>query len=408
MTSPAGARRDAFISALLRRLVQCQAQPSCGAGCLEVESLVLATLLQHCPPRWTQLVGHLQDLWHRLAVTALWLEPLEGEQEQKEVEGLTVSSVGVAVRLLPAPLPMDEDFPPDLNFLVLSCPEVVERLQLHVTSLLLPLPRDIALYHPSLLPALQQTALLQLQDGEAPLKTVTLQLLAALHSSGAGVGPLALWVEEAMWLGELLGLLAGEALWQEEREELGGALAALFKVLVARWREGGREQEKEQIILAQHLLAPWLQVMRKGQAGRLGESAGVLEEVVTVLVSCSGVEEAETREVLEVSLAQHCSSLHLLAVQLAWKEAVSSRELEGGGWGGRAGKRRLEGEVGERLLLCQCSPSLARLVAQYEGEGRLASLPSLLTFTSVLRSLLRLLLATGCRGELELVNRCRH
>ena len=124
-----------------------------------------------------------------------------------------------------------------------------------------------------------------------------------------------------------------------------------------------------------------------------------------MLVSCLGVEEAETREVLEVSLAQDCSTLHLLAVRLAWKEVVASRELEGGSWGGRAGKRRLEGEVGERLLLCQCSPSLARVVAQYKGEGRLASLPSLLTFTSVLRSLLRHLLATDYRGELELVNR---
>ena len=351
------------------------------------------------------MVGHLQDLWHRLAVTALRLEPLEGEQEQKEVDGLTVSSVGVAVRLLPAPLPKDEDFPPDLNFLVLSCPEVVERLQLHVTSLLLPLPGDMALYRPSLLPALQRTALLQLQDGEAPLKTVTLQLLAALHSSGAGCGPLELWVEESMWLGELVGLLVGEQLRLEERQELGGALAALLRVLVARWQEGGREQEKEQVLLAQHLLPPWLQVIRKGQGGRLAESEGALEEVVAVLVSCPRVDEAETREVLEVALAQDCSSLHLLAVQLAWREVLASRELEGGSWGGRAGKRRLEGEVGERLLLCQCSPSLARLLAQYEGEGRLASLTSLLTFTAVIRSLLRLLLATGCRGELELVNR---
>ena len=92
------------------------------------------------------------ELWHRMAVAA---DRLQGESENMEVEGLTMSEVGAAVSLLPAPGEEDEDFPSSMNILVLSCPDVTETLQTWLTTTMqaqqsilssylpnIPIPRD--------------------------------------------------------------------------------------------------------------------------------------------------------------------------------------------------------------------------------------------------------------------------
>ena len=157
-------RRQAFLLALLRQLIQCMASgrtwssPSPEEVVAQVLLLivslsnilleVLHLLLQHHPPSWKTSLRSLLELWHRLAETANLLAGVDSQ----EVEGLTESDLGVAVRLLPAPAPEDTTFPPDTNFLVLACPDKTEGLQEGLTRLLGPLPPVMLRYAPSLLP----------------------------------------------------------------------------------------------------------------------------------------------------------------------------------------------------------------------------------------------------------------
>jgi hypothetical protein len=400
------ARREAVTLALLRRLLQCQAAPAAPSAlpaCLALETLVLFTLMQHDPARWTIVLTDLIGLWHRLAVTSDLLSDAPTEDGEKH-EGLTVSESSVAVRLLSAPQPEDADFPADMNFLVLSCPAAVEALQDRLTCLLEPLLPALARYCPLALARVQGVCLRQLELGEAGLKATTLQLLTALHSA-AGAGPLRLWGEEAMWLGELVKLLAGPADLGPDREELQAALAWLAKGLIRRWRGEEAEQEEEEmaeerVVLAAHLLGPWLEVVRAEGTGCLGPAEDALEQLMAAVLTCPAVQRAaDCDAALEVLLGQHRLELHLVAAQLAWRELRGSGVLEEG----RAGKRRAEGEPAAGRSLARASPSWARLTGLY--EGRLDSLPVLVTFAAVVRSLLTRLAAGGHGGELEVVER---
>ena len=125
------------------------------------------------------------DLWHRLAVAS---DKLQGEEEE-DVEGLTISEMGAAVRLLPPAEEEDEEFPIDMNILVLSCPDAVETLQVCLTNVMRVQQATLSSYLPLILRKVQTVALLQLGGGETPLKASTLDLLSAFHTTSGPLAP---------------------------------------------------------------------------------------------------------------------------------------------------------------------------------------------------------------------------
>ena len=323
------------------------------------------------------------ELWHRMAVAA---DRLQGESENMEVEGLTMSEVGAAVSLLPAPGEEDEDFPSSMNILVLSCPDVTETLQTCLTTTMQAQQSILSSYLPNILRKVQMVALLQLGGGECLLKAATLNLISAFHSA-SGPGPLDLWAEEAAWLGQIVIFLTSQTVTLvAERQSLGEALSKLASTLTTRWRN--EEAKDEMVLMAAHFLPHWLTLVRQKLTGRLEIAEAAVEQLAAMIIGFGGESEGK---VVECLLSSERVQLASVVVQLAWKEIEASGVLATGR-DELHGKRKLEGEV-EVASLCLISPIWTRLLSQL--ENKLNTPLGLATLCQVVLSMLRRLLVGG-------------
>ena len=337
------------------------------------------------------------ELWHRLAVAA---DQLQGEIESEvvEVEGLTMSELGAAVRLLPAPEHEDEDFPSTMNILVLSCPDVTETLQTCLTTVMQAQQSTLSSYLPHILGKVQKVALMQLGGGECPLKAATLDLLSAFHAA-SGPGPLHFWAEEAAWLGQIVTFFTSPTITLvTERQLIGEALSKLASTLTTRWSK--EEVKDEMVLMAVHFLPHWLTLVRQRLTSRLELAQEAIEQLAALLIGFGG--ESEENKVVECLLSSDRVQLTIVAVQLAWKEVQGSGVLDNGR-DELQGKRKLVDEV-EVASLCLISPIWTRLLAQL--ENKLDTPLGLTTFCEVVQSMLRRLLVGGHqRRSIQLVEK---
>ena len=294
---------------------------------------------------------------------AVAADRLQGESENMEVEGLTMSELGAAVRLLPAAEHEDEDFPSSMNILVLSCPDVTETLQTCLTTTMQAQQSILSSYLPNILRKVQMVALLQLGGGECLLKAATLDLLSAFHAA-SGPGPLDLWAEEAAWLGQIVIFFTSQTITLvAERQSLGEALSKLTSTLTSRWSKK-EEVKDEMVLMAAHFLPHWLTLVRQKLTGRLEIAEAAIEQVAAMIIGFGG--ESEEIKVVECLLASERAQLASVVVQLAWKEIQASGVLDTGR-DELQGKRKLEGEV-EVASLCLISPIWTRLLSQLENK----------------------------------------
>ena len=336
------------------------------------------------------------DLWHRLAVAS---DKLQGEEEEEDVEGLTISEMGAAVRLLPPAEEEDEEFPIDMNILVLSCPDAVETLQVCLTNVMRVQQATLSSYLPLILRKVQTVALLQLGGGESTLKASTLDLLSAFHST-SGPGALDLWAEEAAWLGQVVLFMTSPIIGLvTERQMLGQALSNYASTLVSRWSRGCEGKKDELVLMAAHFLSHWLSLVKQKLTSRLEVAEEPFELVAALLVGYC--DEKEESKVLDCLLASDKVQLTVVAVELAWNEIRKSGIFETGSREMR-GKRRLGGQV-EVASLCLVSPIWTRLLVQL--DNKLETPLGLATFCKVVQSLLKSLAGGFQMRNMQLIEK---
>lgn len=128
----------------------------------------------------------------------------------------------------------EEDlFNGDLNFLMLKDTEVVENVQVWLSTVI---DKQMALrvqYASHLLDKVQGVMIKQPEMGETVLKGVTMKVLAKLHEVWC-LGTLEMWGEESMWVARVIKLLVfSEELDTLERDVIKDGLMALIKSIVA-------------------------------------------------------------------------------------------------------------------------------------------------------------------------------
>ena len=293
----------------------------------------------------------------------------------------------------------EEDlFNGDLNFLMLKDTEVVENVQVWLSTVI---DKQMALmvqYASHLLDKVQGVMIKQLEMGETVLKGVTMKVLAKLHEVWC-LGTLEMWGEESMWVARVIKLLVfSEELDTLERDVIKDGLMALIKSIMTIG-----EHEEEMIILSSHILPVWQEVVQAGKMDKLGHD---MRHVLSSLVSRGMFVKEVIDEVDSVGLVRMIMDMQEpdmeVVAMIAWSEVEEAGMMECV-VGQRGGKRRLEGDLSNTRSMQLVSQAWRTILGHY--DGKLHSPGSLVQLCKLLGGMLAKVVRSQFKGELEILDR---
>ena len=290
----------------------------------------------------------------------------------------------------------EEDlFNGDLNFLMLMDTEVVENVQVWLSTVI---DKQMALmvqYASHLLDKVQGVMIKLLEMGETVLKGVTMKVLAKLHEVWC-LGTLEMWGEESMWVARVIKLLVfSEELDTLERDVIKDGLMALIKSIMTIG-----EHEEEMIILSSHILPVWQEVVQAGKMDKLGHD---MRHVLSSLVSRGMSVKEVIDEVDSVGLVRMIMDMQEPDMEvIAWSEVEEAGMMECV-VGQRGGKRRLEGDLSNNRSMQLVSQAWRTILGHY--DGKLHSPGSLLHLCKLLGGMLAKVVRSQFKGELEILDR---
>lgn len=293
----------------------------------------------------------------------------------------------------------EEDlFNGDLNFLMLKDTEVVENVQVWLSTVI---DKQMALmvqYASHLLDKVQGVMIKQLEMGETVLKGVTMKVLAKLHEVWC-LGTLEMWGEESMWVARVIKLLVfSEELDTLERDVIKDGLMALIKSIMTIG-----EHEEEMIILSSHILPVWQEVVQAGKMDKLGhDMRHVLSSLVSRGMSVKEViDEVDSVGLVRMIMDMQEPDMEVVAM-IAWSEVEEAGMMECV-VGQRGGKRRLEGDFSNTRSMQLISQAWRTILGHY--NGKLHSPGSLVQLCKLLRGMLAKVVRSQFKGELEILDR---
>ena len=350
--------------------------------------------------RWVSLMTSMLEFSLRLCGVADKLYEIVDslETEEKDMsESFTVEEAGqgVACRITEVIEEGDDIFDVDLNFLMLNDTEVVEIVQVWVTSVIDTQIPSIMKYSSNLLDMVQEIFTKQLELGESELKAVTMRALGKLHMVW-GSGTLEMWGEESMWLAGIVNLLvSSDELNTEERDELRQGLISVLTSV-----HDNIEDEHQLTILFSHITPVWKELLLTGKVDKLGtDLEKVIKNVVIKGLSQNKLVENEDNMNLYKTLLEMPNPDLEVLTKIAWSEVLESDLMIGAE---RGGKRRLEGDLNKRSM--QFVSPAWRLVLGY-FDGKLDSFDNLVKLCDVLGTILTEIVKHQCsRCELEILD----
>ena len=293
----------------------------------------------------------------------------------------------------------EEDlFNGDLNFLMLKDTEVVENVQVWLSTVI---DKQMALmvqYASHLLDKVQGVMIKQLEMGETVLKGVTMKVLAKLHEVWC-LGTLEMWGEESMWVARVIKLLVfSEELDTLERDVIKDGLMALIKSIMTIG-----EHEEEMIILSSHILPVWQEVVQAGKMDKLGhDMRHVLSSLVSRGMSVKEViDEVDSVGLVRMIMDMQEPDMEVVAM-IAWSEVEEAGMMECV-VGQRGGKRRLEGDLSNTRSMQLVSQAWRTILGHY--DGKLHSPGSLVQLRKLLGGMLAKVVRSQFKGELEILDR---
>ena len=293
----------------------------------------------------------------------------------------------------------EEDlFNGDLNFLMLKDTEVVENVQVWLSTVI---DKQMALmvqYASHLLDKVQGVMIKQLEMGETVLKGVTMKVLAKLHEVWC-LGTLEMWGEESMWVARVIKLLVfTEELDTLERDVIKDGLMALIKSIMTIG-----EHEEEMIILSSHILPLWQEVVQAGKMDKLGhDMRHVLSSLVSRGMSVKEViDEVDSVGLVRMIMDMQEPDMEVVAM-IAWSEVEEAGMMECV-VGQRGGKRRLEGDLSNTRSMQLVSQAWRTILGHY--DGKLHSPGSLVQLCKLLGGMLAKVVRSQFKGELEILDR---
>lgn len=293
----------------------------------------------------------------------------------------------------------EEDlFNGDLNFLMLKDTEVVENVQVWLSTVI---DKQMALmvqYASHLLDKVQGVMIKQLEMGETVLKGVTMKVLAKLHEVWC-LGTLEMWGEESMWVARVIKLLVfSEELDTLERDVIKDGLMALIKSIMTIG-----EHEEEMIILSSHILPVWQEVVQAGKMDKLGhDMRHVLSSLVSRGMSVKEViDEVDSVGLVRMIMDMQEPDMEVVAM-IAWSEVEEAGMMECV-VGQRGGKRRLEGDLSNTRSMQLVSQAWRTILGHY--DGKLHSPGSLVQLCKLLGGMLAKVVRSQFKGELEILDR---
>ena len=293
----------------------------------------------------------------------------------------------------------EEDlFNGDLNFLMLKDTEVVENVQVWLSTVI---DKQMALmvqYASHLLDKVQGVMIKQLEMGETVLKGVTMKVLAKLHEVWC-LGTLEMWGEESMWVARFIKLLVfSEELDTLERDVIKDGLMALIKSIMTIG-----EHEEEMIILSSHILPVWQEVVQAGKMDKLGhDMRHVLSSLVSRGMSVKEViDEVDSVGLVRMIMDMQEPDMEVVAM-IAWSEVEEAGMMECV-VGQRGGKRRLEGDLSNTRSMQLVSQAWRTILGHY--DGKLHSPGSLVQLCKLLGGMLAKVVRSQFKGELEILDR---
>lgn len=293
----------------------------------------------------------------------------------------------------------EEDlFNGDLNFLMLKDTEVVENVQVWLSTVI---DKQMALmvqYASHLLDKVQGVMIKQLEMGETVLKGVTMKVLAKLHEVWC-LGTLEMWGEESMWVARVIKLLVfSEELDTLERDVIKDGLMALIKSIMTIG-----EHEEEMIILSSHILPVWQEVVQAGKMDKLGhDMRHVLSSLVSRGMSVKEViDEVDSVGLVRMIMDMQEPDMEVVAM-IAWSEVEEAGMMECV-VGQRGGKRRLEGDLSNTRSMQLVSQAWRTILGHY--DGKLHSPGSLVQLFKLLGGMLAKVVRSQFKGELEILDR---
>ena len=292
----------------------------------------------------------------------------------------------------------DDLFNGDLNFLMLKDTEVVENVQVWLSTVI---DKQMALmvqYASHLLDKVQGVMIKQLEMGETVLKGVTMKVLAKLHEVWC-LGTLEMWGEESMWVARVIKLLVfSEELDTLERDVIKDGLMALIKSIMTIG-----EHEEEMIILSSHILPVWQEVVQAGKMDKLGhDMRNVLSSLVSRGMSVKEViDEVDSVGLVRMIMDMQEPDMEVVAM-IAWSEVEEAGMMECV-VGQRGGKRRLEGDLSNTRSMQLVSQAWRTILGHY--DGKLHSPGSLVQLCKLLGGMLAKVVRSQFKGELEILDR---
>ena len=292
----------------------------------------------------------------------------------------------------------DDLFNGDLNFLMLKDTEVVENVQVWLSTVI---DKQMALmvqYASHLLDKVQGVMIKQLEMGETVLKGVTMKVLAKLHEVWC-LGTLEMWGEESMWVARVIKLLVfSEELDTLERDVIKDGLMALIKSIMTIG-----EHEEEMIILSSHILPVWQEVVQAGKMDKLGhDMRHVLSSLVSRGMSVKEViDEVDSVGLVRMIMDMQEPDMEVVAM-IAWSEVEEAGMMECV-VGQRGGKRRLEGDLSNTRSMQLVSQAWRTILGHY--DGKLHSPGSLVQLCKLLGGMLAKVVRSQFKGELEILDR---
>ena len=293
----------------------------------------------------------------------------------------------------------EEDlFNGDLNFLMLKDTEVVENVQVWLSTVI---DKQMALmvqYASHLLDKVQGVMIKQLEMGETVLKGVTMKVLAKLHEVWC-LGTLEMWGEESLWVARVIKLLVfSEELDTLERDVIKDGLMALIKSIMTIG-----EHEEEMIILSSHILPVWQEVVQAGKMDKLGhDMRHVLSSLVSRGMSVKEViDEVDSVGLVRMIMDMQEPDMEVVAM-IAWSEVEEAGMMECV-VGQRGGKRRLEGDLSNTRSMQLVSQAWRTILGHY--DGKLHSPGSLVQLCKLLGGMLAKVVRSQFKGELEILDR---
>ena len=212
----------------------------------------------------------------------------------------------------------------DLNFLMLKDTEVVENVQVWLSTVIDKQMARMVQYASHLLDKVQGVIFKQLEMGETVLKGVTMKVLAKLHEVWC-LGTLEMWGEESMWVARVIKLLVfSEELDTLERDVIKDGLMALIKSIMTIG-----EHEEEMIILSSHILPVWQEVVQAGKMDKLGhDMRHVLSSLVSRGMSVKEViDEVDSVGLVRMIMDMQEPDMEVVAM-IAWSEVEEAGMME--------------------------------------------------------------------------------